>query len=456
MKVQPLTHLSDSVAVFRRHPIITMAIGLSMVLSVAALCCGLGVVTLPWFGCELYAFQIATGTGARVTRKRAWFSAGLFILASATLVVIAAAISSLGVDLEGEDAIADARRLGLSVGGVMLAMVFLVPFTYAPRILIDRGGTIGAAALESARFFVRDGVMGHLGLVLLAHFVQSAPLVTASVIALALADASAVPFLLLGAVPFLAVTVPIGQGVITAAWVARRDRLTDADKRRPAGRAPLALAGLLAFAWIAPGLSLALTIGALVRPSTLVVVDADAPGELLVETADPTSRSPIAIRDTALTVEIDGSRAAIVASDGGGVGALPLRTDGAIEAVRVTRDRDAFAIDLTADGVRQRVTVDRSGVRQDDSLEVRFDERLPAWGLFVLALALLLTPLVLTPAVVDVAEVRASATLSTDALSDADLLRMRSRVIRRTAISVLVLSPTSLGALMAALLAHIS
>jgi len=446
--VRPLTHLSESAAVFRKHPVIASALGLSLVLSVCALCCGLGVVALPWFGCELYAFQVAVGTDDKVSRKRAWIAAGLFILAAASLVVVASAISALGVDFEGEDAITDARRIGLSISGVTLAMLFLVPFTYAPRILVDRGGTIGGAALESARFFVRDGVLGHLGLVVLAHFVQSSPLLIATIIALALSDASAVPFLLLGAIPFLAVTVPVGQGVITAAWVARRGRLTDASKRRPAGQIPLPISALVAITWIMPGLSLALVIASLINPSKLSIAEADPDGEVVLD-ADVTDQHEVPIPDTALTLEVDGAHASVIASDGGGAGALPMRSDAPIEHIRISRDRDTFVIDLTTGSTRQRAVVDRAGVRQDDDLRTRLVERLPPWGLPILALALLITPLVLTRVVVALAEVRRMSTVPTSISTDAELLDKRRHVLQRGALWTLLIAPLSLGALFA-------
>jgi hypothetical protein len=445
--------LRESLAIFREHPVIAASLGLCLVLSVCALCCGLGIFALPWFGCELYAFQVRVGTGEKVSRKRAWISAGLFILAAASLVVVASAVSSLGVDFEGQDAFTDARRIGLSVSGVTLAMLFIVPFTYAPRILVDKGGSIGGAALESARFFVHDGVPGHLALVVLAHLVQSSPLLVAAIVGLALADASAVPILLLVALPFLAVSVPIGQGVITAAWVARRGRLTDASKRRPAGRLPLALSALLAATWIAPGLSLALVIASLLDPSELPVVYGSAPGELVAEAAVVDGRRSIAIPDTALTIEIEGARATVEASDGGGAGRLPLPDDAPITNVIITRDYDGYYVDLQSGGTVKRVVIDRAGVRQDDDLRKRLSERFPFWGLPVLGLALLITPLLLTRVLVGLADLRRSATLPKGVLSEEDLAASRRRVLRAGTLWTLLLAPLSIGSLIAGLVA---
>ncbi len=433
---------------------ITASLGLSLVFSVCALCCGLGLFALPWFGCELYAFQVRVGSGEKVSRKPAWLSAGLFILAAASLVVIASAVSSLGVQFDGEDAFTDARRIGLAVAGVTLAMLFTVPFTYAPRILVDKGGTIGGAALESARFFVRDGVWGHMKLVVLAHLVQSAPLLVATVVALALADASAVPILLAVALPFLAVTVPVGQGVITAAWVARRGRLTDAAKRRPEGRAPLGLSALLATTWVAPGLSLAMVIASLLGPSELPVVRDQPPGELLTDVAIDGPRQ-LTLPDSALTLTIDGTHASVEASDGGGVGTLPVPGDAPITRVIITRRFDDYTIDLEAAGVRRRAIIDRAGVRQHDDLSTRLSQRLPLWGLIVLGLALLITPLLLTGVLVGLAELRRSATLPKGVLSDPELLGSRRRVLRRGILWILLLAPLSIAALGAGVVALI-
>ncbi len=452
MPIQPLDHLKESLRTFRAQPVSMAVLGFSLVLSAFLLPCGLGLVALPWFGSELYALQVATQAGGKVRRQRAWLSAGVFILGAAILVIIAAVLASLGAHLRGEDAFTDVRRVGLTAGGVALAAFFVMPFTYAPRILVDRGGSMGGAALESARFFIQDGALGHVAMVALAHVIQSSPLAIAMLVGLVLADASLVPFLLLGAVPFLAVTVPVGQGVITAAWVARRDRLTDASRRRPAGRPPASVIAALALSWIAPGVGVFLVIASLVHPSPLMRIDesdsmATDPARALVDEDVGGRVRNLVIPDTALTVEVDGADVRVVASDGGGVGDLPIPGTREVDHVRITGRRDLYSIEIsTADGW-YRAVIDRAGVRRGDDLGSRLAARVSPWGLLVLALALLLVPLVLTGGIAALAQLRASSARPPEDFPDLELSARRARVLRSVALMTLGLAPLSLGAL---------
>lgn len=458
MPIQPLDHLRESLAVFRKHPVALAALGLALVLSVFLVPCGLGLVALPWFGAELYAFQVAAATGGAVRRRRSWFSAGVFILTAAVLVVAAAAVSSLGAHFRGEEAFSGLPRLALGVAGFVLAALFVMPFTYAPRILVDRGGSLGGAALESARFFIDDGALGHVAAVFLAHFVQASPLIIASALGVAIRDPSVVPFLLLGAVPFLAVTVPVGQGVITAAWVARRDRLVDASQRRPAGRPPAAVTVPLALCWVSPAVAVTLVIASLANPAPLERVDiggSDLPagwaraGEVLVDESIGDRPRVIVVPDTALTLEVDGAVARVVASDGGGVGELPLGAarGSPVDNVRIARRHDLYVVDLTTAAGRFRATVDRAGVRRGDDLSRRLAGRVPPWGLVVLALGLFVVPLALTGVVAALAELRRSSALAPAELSDEALIARRRRTLRAAALSTLAIAPIAIGTL---------
>jgi hypothetical protein len=92
------------------------------------------------------------------------------------------------------------------------------------------------------------------------------------------------------------------------------------------------------------------------------------------------------------------------------------------------RVRDAFAIELGAGEASYVTWIDRAGVRLDDDLSARLEDRLPPWGLALLALAMLATALGMMPAV---------ARLRTDAPGAA----------RRLALVVLLLLPLHLTAL---------
>jgi hypothetical protein len=458
VRVQPIRHLAESLALLRAHPFTSCALGIALVISVCGLCCGLGFVTVPWFGCELYAFQVHAATGERPPRTRSWLSASVFVLGGTLIVMSAGWLSTIGLDVRMEDAsiapaadVADARHALVSAVGGLLALLFIMPFTYAPRILVDRGGTLGAAVLESVRFFVRHGFVRHVGLALLAHLVQTAPVSLAALLALTLADESAVPLALLAGLPFMIVTVPLGQGIVTAAWIARRDMLVDARAVTERGRAPRALAALLVLVLLAPPVTLAMLVGSVARPSR--VHEGHAPhGEVVADLDLSAGPTDAPIPSTALSIEASADGVSIVASDGGGVGALPLNERGAVQRVRAVRVRDAYAVEITTAnaGAPLLTWVDRAGVRLDDDLRARLGDRVPLWGRLALAAVLLFTPFLVMAAFVSLAELRA---LSTRVESEDTLASARRRALTLAGSVALLLAPLAALSVAAGVLA---
>ncbi len=449
MRVRPIRHLVESAALFRAHPLTSAALGAAMAVSVCALCCGLGFVAVPWFGCELYAFQVHAATGERPARTRSWIAAGVFVLGGTLIVTSAGWLSTLGLDVRAPDpalpaaaAAADPRHALVSAAGGLFALLFVMPFTYAPRILVDRGGTLGAAVLESGRFFVRDGFFAHVGLAILSHVVQTAPVSIAVVVALSMSDESAIPLALLAGLPFMVLTVPLGQGIVTSAWVARRERLVDARAVTDAGRTPRALVALLCAALLAPPASLALLVGSLARPSALR--EGRAPeGEVAAELDVAGGETRTAVTGTALSLEASAGDVAIVASDGGGVGSLPLRSESPVDGARVVRVRDVYFVEVAAGGPVYLTRIDRAGVRLDDDLRARLSDRLPSWGPVALAFVLFLTPLILLRVSVALAELRAASARAD--VSPPELAETRRRALALAWAAAGVLVP--LGAL---------
>ncbi|HET8932492.1 MAG TPA: hypothetical protein VFN67_03585, partial [Polyangiales bacterium] len=106
---------------------------------------------------------------------------------------------------------------------------------------------------------------------------------------------------------------------------------------------------------------------------------------------------------SALSLQISASRVSVAASDGGGVGELPLSAAAPIQRVRVVRVRDTFAIELLQAGQLYLTLIDRAGVRLDDDLPARLRDRSRPWQWLYLLWTLLFTVLLSVPVLADLA-----------------------------------------------------
>ncbi|MFW6050859.1 MAG: hypothetical protein ACODAU_06775 [Myxococcota bacterium] len=400
---QPIEALRGAARLLAVHPGLSVGLGVALVLSLGSVCCGLGLIAAPWFACELLALTLATGLGRRVPRQRGWLAAGA-VQAVAVVVLsaaVGAAVTWLGAEtprsseMPAPVAPSNARLLALALGGSVLGLLYMVPYIYAPLLLVDRGGGLGAAMAESARYVVRGGFVAHLGLSLASHLLQVSPPLLAAVIALVAGDLGEIAWGVALAVPVMAVTVPLGQGMIVASYLDRRPSgATAALGRAPLTR-PLA-AGLFAVG-LAPAVALLLVSAAVtVRPADPRPGEAPL-GEVVAGGTIDGAPVALAIPHTALEVRASPTRLAIAAGDGGGAGAVP-RPEGAVfERVRVVRVRDAYALEVAGEGRSWVTWIDRAGVRLDDDLSARLADRLPTWGLPWLAVAMMAAALGIAP-----------------------------------------------------------
>ncbi|MDQ3032667.1 MAG: hypothetical protein M3Y87_09640, partial [Myxococcota bacterium] len=259
--------LRTSMRLLRMHPVISIALGAAIVLSLCAVCAGLGAVIGPWFVCELYGVQLAAASGTTRARGRTWVAAAVVVLCTVLVVALAGWLAALGI---GPDvATADAsdgplpwpealRRVGLIVGSTVLAVGFIAPFSYAPLVLIDRGGRIGGAAVESAFLVARSGALRHLGLAFAVYSLQLSPALIAAMLAARTLERAATPLGLLAALPLMTITIPLGQGLLAAKYLEHRAVLAAPRTVLARGRPPTGLAALLAFDVIAPMIALSL------------------------------------------------------------------------------------------------------------------------------------------------------------------------------------------------------
>ncbi len=376
------------------RPWSTLSVALALLTSLFAVCCGLGVVAAPWFMCELFALQISSGTGRNTTRSGAWLWAGLVQLLAVMVLCSLAFLTvlALGPDIVLGSASARPRvieSLGLLLGAGGLALSLVVHFEHAPSILIDRGGSMRFAMLESARLVAETGVIRSWLTSIAAHGLQLAPAVIATVLAVSQGTLSSTLMWGMLALPLMALCLALGQGMIVSSYLALRDDVPTPNDYRDArlgGRGALTWLSLLSLVAAGP----VAVSSALIRPAP---VEAGAlPADATPILSAPPSHE-LYIPDTALQLLIGERRLRVVASDGGGAGMLSL-PHGQILGVRVARGlaanhEAAYAIETTLDKGVFTTWIDDAGVRLDDSLAKRFAALLPG-GSSVLLLACVL------------------------------------------------------------------
>lgn len=366
------------------RPFANAALGAAVVVSMVSVCCGLGLLTTPWFMCELLAFQLSQLRSEQVPRRISWVWAAAVQMAAVLLVSLVGSLAVVGLspDLPGLASHAPPQPATLpqvmQSGGfyALLAsaatLVVTLPFLFVPLFLIE--GRVGPlrAFVASVVTVGRGGLRVHLGISLLAHALQIVPLLAAGLLAALWVDLDAAPLSVLVAVPLLAITVPVGQAMVCAAYVASSP--DDATLRAmPEPPRPLTMAWALLLS--VPLICLFLVSSTVVRPS--VLRSGEATGVVVAGWRAQDGPRALPIVDTALSIDCSASAVIVEASDGGGAGRLPLADRGPVEAVRVVRKRDAYGIQITQGGQRSLAWIDRAGVRLDDSLRRRLNSRVP-------------------------------------------------------------------------------
>jgi len=156
---------------------------------------------------------------------------------------------------------------------------------------------------------------------------------------------------------------------------------------------------------VLPILSLVLLELGLSRPARIApTAPEDIPDGELVHTVVPGEHAQtLELPATALRVQVSRSEVSVRASDGGGVGDLPLAASGPIARVRVVRVRDSFAIELTQGDRAYLTRIDRAGVRLDDDLPARLRDRSRPWQWLFLLCTLLFTVVSSVPVLAELA-----------------------------------------------------
>jgi hypothetical protein len=443
--------LRQSVQLLMGRSTATIALGAAIVLSLLSVCFGIGVLMTPWLLCELLALQLAEALGHPLSRSRAWIGACAILLGAVLLTSSVGWLTWLGLGtdaapLEPEHGTAWALVLRpgglLAVASAFASLVFVLPFLYAPLILIEGRAQLAGAVLESARVVAVGGMLPHLLLSLVANVVQASPLLIAALSASLLSEHDSTGLWALLSLPLLSLTVPIGQGMLVSAYVERRAEVADLRRTRMAGRPPGALVAVWAVIVAAPLLSFSMLGASFVRPSRLVVGHLPVSAELIASFVPLRGEQHVHPEGTALEIAISPRAVRVVASDGGGVGGLPLRSETKIEALRIARVRDSYRIELMQAGIAYLTSIDRSGVRLDDDLRARLLDRVPSWALLLMLLSLLSTAGALLPVLAALAELRRLYALEPGPRPPGrELSERRARTISRALALALLLAP---------------
>lgn len=402
----------QSASLLRANPVISLALGAAIVLSFLAACTGLGAIVAPWFIIELYALQLAA-SGIVRPRAKSWIGAGVVVLATVLIVVSTGWLAALGFgpDVVTADASTEPlpwpealRRIGLIAGGTTLAVGFTAPFLYAPLILIDRGGLLGGAIVESAWLVRREGVSKHLLRTFVVYLLQLSPALVTGIVAGRALERSATPLGLLAALPFLPLTIPLGQGIVTARYLGQRELLGPARLLRLVGRPPRSLVIAQVICIAAPVLGLVAMGAAALRPSVPREVGA-RPGDEVADVALDGTHERLRIADTVLVLHLRGAEVGVGAA-GDPVIPIPRAWSARGARLRVVRARDVYAVEVSDSRSQWTAYVDRAGVRVDDSIRRRLESHVPTWAFCCVLAGFFACALLLVHALAPLGELR--------------------------------------------------
>ena len=468
----PSAALRESVRLFRRRPWATLGLGGALLTSLAAVCCGLGIFAAPWFLCELFALQIGIGRDDSQperppARTAAWFAAAGVQMAAVTVLGAIAILSllALGPDVmlggislgapAGTDQLL--KSLGVPLLASSLVIAVSVHFEHAPAILIDRGGGLHAALLESARLVSETGALRTWLTNLVSHAVQMGPGLIA--IAFAASNASLSGTLRAGLVllPVLALGLALGQGMMVSSYLHLREEVTD-----PAA-VPLEAAPSKSGTFVWSLLLLCVLAGplmvivALAKPADLARQPLPSDARVVFSADAPAKSRQLYLPESALSVVLGPDSVALVASDGGGVGPLPI-PHAPLKSVRAARPRQlpedirqnapadsTFVVEVTLrDGRRFSSWIDEAGVRLDDSLSRRLSALLPSWTALALAGCLVWTALWIPYALPPQARIRRELALKgTQPLDQEHVTRLKAALRRRALMASFWLVPAA-------------
>lgn len=415
-----------------------MGLGSAVVISLCAVCGGIGLLLAPWFVCELLSLQLEALDRSVRPRGREWVLACVVVLGMVLVVASAGWLAALGFGPEVASADSASaplpwpealRRVLLISVALALAVAFTAPFLHAPLVLLSRGGRLGAALLESASLMRQSGAMPHLMLSFLAQALCLSPAPLAAIVVARTFERAATPLGILAALPLLPLTIPLGLGMVSSAYVRHEPALGDAQLAQQQPSLPLLHRVLLITNVLAPLLGLALIGASALLPAGPMPGPAPS-GELVASLIPSTSSASSSLRvpDTSLEVAVTPNALRLVS---GLEEPLVMPWPSPIEELRVVRLAQRYAIEIHGEHDRvHHVEIDAAGTRVDDSVRQRLIRHLSGWVLLLFLLGFTVVsiggPIAFAPA----GRARiASARGATDAAEERRSLRAAAAIV---------------------------
>lgn len=337
--------LRASLVGFRSSPtrqVLGTVLLLGSVLSVPL---GVGLLLTPW--ALIYLISSQLGPQAHRQGWRTW----LVLAYAGCLGLFSLLLAVLSADAESREMVL--VRLALSGCVLLVLFVFFAPLRWVPWLLLDRRGNVcgfSSAGLRSVQMCQRERTQaGHVWA---------------------------------GAAVLAMLAPPLGIGMATAAYIAARDADT--------GNGPVREPGKWLLAWwfalvLSPGLVVMCLSATVVAPST-IPKGAQA-GTVIQSTSAKAGETRVLYPpSTSLHVEVDTDAVRVLASDGGGVGRLPLPKHGDVESVVLRRVQYGFGVEVSQSMGVSHTTINSEGVRLDDDLTTRLASRVPEltrWALLL-------------------------------------------------------------------------
>lgn len=398
--------VGESAAALRARPWALSALGLATLSSLAAVCCGLGLLSVPFFLTEMMLVQLAVyGTPVHcVARDRL---VAMAVLSLGVLSVVAAMLFAAIWAPAGSSQPSTALDVAhASLGPLMwleLARyalfalgtgVLWLPLLHTPPLLLTGGYGGFAAIVESARLLRERGVWLHVRLWLVVAALSWLPALLIAGLVHGLGGGATWVGPTLSAFAVVTVTLPLGQGVLVAAHARMREPIVPPVCGDWPRALKLAYGALLvapvAAAWL---LLLTLWTPAPLLPGALPAVG----GQQVLPSVGQSEPRVLYLVDSDLTLRIETSRVVVAASDGGGAGPLPLRSSTPVAQVRAVPLGSGFGIEVRQPSGFSHTHIDSAGVRLDDSLRDRLADRLPPWAGAIWLLTVLVLYLTLWP-----------------------------------------------------------
>jgi hypothetical protein len=392
--------LCASFEMLRERPWTSLLLGAAVSFSLISVCCVVGFATTPFFICELLALQLRASGVQPLERAPAFARAGALMLAGMIMIGSVLVISLLaGTSISSPTALSPSGVAAALLGSAA-SWLLLTPLLYAPIMLLEHAVSPELALAHSAHTVLRAGLLANARLAFAVFCVQHAPFALAAWL-VSIDDGRAALWVLC-VVPLVCVSVPLGQGMLVSAYVQAAERRAPPTALPATFRRWIRVWSLLI---VLPIVSLVLLELGLSRPARIArVAPEDIPAGEVVHIVVPGQQpQSLDLPASALSLQVSATQVSVTASDGGGVGELPLAAALPIARVRVVRVRDSFAIELTQ-GERTYLTrIDRAGVRLDDDLPARLRDRSRPWQWLFLLCTLLFTVVSSAPVLAELA-----------------------------------------------------